>query len=283
MRIGVVGLGLIGGSLAQAYHRAGHKVYGFDISRITLDFVRMEGSIDEILSEENVNTCDAVFLAIPPEQAVSWLKKNAGALTASTLVVDCCGVKRQICREAFQLMETTDLQFMGGHPMAGVQEWGFKNSTPDLFQGAVFAMVPKDSNDIRLMEKVKALLVIVGFKTFQVMTPEEHDRVIAFTSQLSHVVSNAFIKSDTSRLKACIAAGGSYRDMTRVAYLNDEVWTELMMDNRDNLGREIDGLMKELSEYREALASGDRDHLCQLLKEGRIRKEESEAEMGENA
>ncbi len=274
--IGVVGLGLIGGSLARAYQKAGFTVYGSDRNKITLDFVRMTGIIRDTLEAHGFQGLDAVFLAVPPQEAVTWLRDHAKEIPAGTLVIDCCGNKRQICDLGFQLMDETEMTFVGGHPMAGRQVWGFKNSRADMFEGADFVIVPRDRSDIRLLERVKALLRPAGFQVFSVMAPEEHDQIIAFTSQLSHIVSSAFIKSEKALGRDAAAAGGSFRDMTRVAYLNEAAWTELFLENRDNLLAELRRLLEDLGAYEKALEAGDSETLKKLLAEGRFHKQAAE-------
>ena len=279
MNIGIIGLGLIGGSLASAFSEAGHVVYGFDKNKSVCDFAKMAGSISKVLEEDNTKECEVIFLAIPPENAIYWLETHQ--IVEGTLVIDCCGTKRNICRQGFALAKEGGFKFIGGHPMAGKQVGGFKNSHAALFSGALFALVPDeesgDKNDIRLMSRIKNLLMDAGFTRFAVMSPEEHDKIIAFTSQMAHLISNAYIKSP--RAEEGIGAGlsgGAFRDMTRVAYLDEDMWTQLFMENRDNLLVELDEFIDELELYREAIKAEDRDALTKLLTEGKNRKKEIE-------
>ncbi len=278
MKVGIVGLGLIGGSLARALKASGAKVYGYDVQPLTLQFVQMQGSCDEVLTEGSVADCDFVFLAIPPRAAEQWLMDHAktiGSLDKQPIIMDCCGVKRRLCEIGFRLEETEGITFVSTHPMAGSEAWGFKYSEEDMFAGAVCAVVPssRDRNNLRLMTRVKDVLKMAGFSRFSVMTPEEHDEVIAFTSQLSHLVSSSFVKCDSGIREEAGVAGGSFSDMTRVAYLNENVWTDLLMENRDNVLDKLDKLMGELQKYRNALAKGDTQELNDLLAEGREEKE----------
>ncbi len=276
MKIGIVGLGLIGGSLAKAYKRAGATVFGMDKDRLITAFAKLAEAIDDELSTERFEECDLILLAIPPVPAAKWLEENAPVMPKDALIIDCCGTKRVICEAGFALAEKYGFAYAGGHPMAGIQFGGFKNSRADLFDGAVFAFVPKDHNDLRFMDKVKKLILPAGFSKLVVSTAEEHDRIIAFTSQMAHVVSNAFIKSDTALNMGISISAGSYRDFTRVAYLDADMWTELFMENRDNLKYELDVLIKELSKYVKALEENDAEEMLRLLKEGRERKIEVE-------
>ena len=273
MTVGIVGLGLIGGSLARAYHDAGHRVLGFDRDASTVQFALLAGAVDEPLTEENIGQCALLLPAVYPQAAADYLERMGGKLSPEAVVVDCCGIKREICEAGFRLADKYGWLFVGGHPMAGTHFSGFKYSRADLFRGAPMVLVPPVFDDIRLLERVKALLAAPGFGSFSVTTAEAHDRMIAFTSQLAHIVSNAYIKSPEAGAHKGFSAG-SYKDMTRVAWLNAPMWTELFLDNRDNLLRELGTLIANLKVYRDALAQNDAEALCAALEEGKRRKEE---------
>ena len=273
MTVGIVGLGLIGGSLARAYHDAGHRVLGFDRDASTVQFALLAGAVDEPLTEENIGQCALLLPAVYPQAAADYLERMGGKLSPEAVVVDCCGIKREICEAGFRLADKYGWLFVGGHPMAGTHFSGFKYSRADLFRGAPMVLVPPVFDDIRLLERVKALLAAPGFGSFSVTTAEAPDRMIAFTSQLAHVVSNAYIKSPEAGAHKGFSAG-SYKDLTRVAWLNAPMWTELFLDNRDNLLRELDTLIANLKVYRDALAQNDVEALCAALEEGKRRKEE---------
>ena len=228
-------------------------------------------------------SCEYIFLAVTPNRAIEWLKENSKNISSKTVVIDCCGTKGNICEEGFRLASENNYRFVGGHPMAGKQVGGYKNSSPNLFEGAMFAIVPneetEDKSDINLIMGIQKLLKEIGFTEFAVMSPSEHDRIIAFTSQMPHLISNAYIKSDLAEIGAGTRlSGGSFRDMTRVAYLDPEMWTELFMENKVNLISELDKFIEELEKYREAIANADESNLTNLLLEGRKRKEEIEKE-----
>lgn len=273
MTVGIVGLGLIGGSLARAYHDAGHRVLGFDRDASTVQFALLAGAVDEPLTEENIGQCALLLPAVYPQAAADYLERMGGKLSPEAVVVDCCGIKREICEAGFRLADKYGWLFVGGHPMAGTHFSGFKYSRADLFRGAPMVLVPPVFDDIRLLERVKALLAAPGFGSFSVTTAEAHDRMIAFTSQLAHIVSNAYIKSPEAGAHKGFSAG-SYKDLTRVAWLNAPMWTELFLDNRDNLLRELDTIIANLQLYRDALAQNDAEALCAALEEGKRRKEE---------
>ncbi len=273
MTVGILGLGLIGGSLARAYHDAGHRVLGCDRDTSTVQFAQMAHAVDAPLTEENIGSCELLLLAVCPQAAADYLEAMGDKIAKTAVVVDCCGIKRQICEAGFRLAERHGWLYVGGHPMAGTHFSGFKYSRADLFKGAPMVLVPPVFDDIRLLERVKALLAPPQFGQFSVTTAEKHDRMIAFTSQLAHVVSNAYIKSPTAGAHRGFSAG-SYKDLTRVAWLNAPMWTELFLDNRDFLLAELDTLMENLQVYRDALANGDAAALCTALEAGKRRKEE---------
>jgi prephenate dehydrogenase len=272
MTVGILGLGLIGGSLARAYAIAGHTVLAADRDASILGFAQLAGAVDGPLTPENIQECDLVLLAIYPEASAAWLEENARHISPDALVMDCCGVKQQICEKCFPLAEKYGFTFIGGHPMAGTQFSGFKHSRWDLFQGAPMVLIPPRFDDMDLLDRAKKALAPCGFGSFSVTTARDHDRMIAFTSQMPHIISNAFIKSPTALEHQGFSAG-SYRDLTRVAWLNSQMWAELFLENRENILSELDFLLTSLTAYRDAVAADDRDTLITLLEEGKRRKE----------
>ena len=273
MTVGIVGLGLIGGSLAKAYHEAGHCVLAYDIDSSVTAFAQMANAVDEALSEENIAQCDLLLLAVYPQAAIDYLAQYAALLRKDAVVVDCCGTKRIVCEACFKIAKEHGFLFVGGHPMAGTHFSGFKYSRATLFKGAPMVLVPPVLDDMQMIERVCKLLDAPCFGHFSVTTAEKHDEMIAFTSQLAHVVSNAYVKSPTARSHKGFSAG-SYKDLTRVAWLNPQMWTELFLDNRDHLIAELDGICAELQKYRDALSEGNSETLCALLEEGKRCKEE---------
>ena len=273
MTVGIVGLGLIGGSFAKAYHAAGERVLAQDIDRDVLSFAVISSAVDEELTDETMAECDLILLAVCPAAAVEWLQKNAPKIASHTIVIDCCGTKRTVCAACFPIAAQYGITYLGGHPMAGTQFSGFKYAKADLYHGAPMVLVPPRFDDIELLGRVKDLLTPAGFGSYSVTTAEQHDEMIAFTSQLAHIVSGAYIKSPTARKHKGFSAG-SYRDMTRVAWLNPDMWTELFLENGECLTQEIDNLISELQKYRDAIAAGDEKELWNLLDEGRRIKEE---------
>jgi len=276
MKIGIVGLGLIGGSLAKAYKTNEECiVYGADNNPLAVQLAMLTESIDEELTDELLPTCDYIFLAIYPHATVAWLETNAAKLNSNTVVIDCCGIKQAICKVGFRLAEQYGFHYLGGHPMAGTQYSGFKYSKEDMFQDACMILVPPVDPDIVLLDQIHKALTKAGFTHVTITTAEKHDSMIAYTSQLAHVVSNAYVKSPNAQLHHGFSAG-SYRDLTRVARLNEHMWTELFLDNAEALTGEIDFLINSLQQYSDAIKAGDKDRLLALLREGRLLKESEE-------
>lgn len=275
--IGVIGLGLMGGSLCKALGAEGHRILGRDTDEHVGKYAELTGIIGEELTEERIPECDYLFLAICPGAAVEALRRLAPVIRKDTVVCDICGVKRVVCDSCFGIAEEYGFTFIGGHPMAGKQFSGIKYADADLFRDATMILVPKEHEDLFAVSRLSDLLRGIGFRSMTITTADKHDEMIAFTSQLAHVVSNAYIKSPTAAEHLSFSAG-SYRDLTRVARLDENMWTELFLDNADHLGFELDCIIRSLEEYRDAIAAGDAETLRRLLKEGRERKESIDTE-----
>lgn len=273
MNVGILGLGLIGGSLARAYAMAGHTVFATQRNEDMLQFAILAGAVHQKLDPSTIGNCDLILLAIYPDGSASWLEDNAHLISPHALVIDCCGVKREICRRCFPLAEKYGFTFVGGHPMAGSQFSGFKYSRDTLFQGQPMVLVPPRFDDMALLDRCTRALAPCGFGQFSVTTADEHDRMIAFTSQMPHILSNAFIKSPTASQHKGFSAG-SYKDMTRVAWLNAPMWAELFLENKDHVLSELNCFLDNITAYRDAIAQEDLDSLTKLLEDGKQRKEE---------
>ncbi|MBQ9979442.1 MAG: prephenate dehydrogenase/arogenate dehydrogenase family protein [Oscillospiraceae bacterium] len=274
MIIGIAGLGLIGGSLAKSYKRhEGYTIYGFDADSSTVGIAKLYGAIDGELDEKTVSLCDCIFVCLYPEAAMEYIRKIAPAVRKNAVVIDCCGTKRQVCEVGFETAKEHGFLFVGGHPMAGTHNSGFVSSTAELFDGACMIIVPPAFDDIYMLDRIKHILTPAGFAHVSVTTAESHDEVIAFTSQMAHVVSNGYIKSPTAREHKGFSAG-SYKDLTRVAWLNPVMWAQLFIENKDNLTKELDMFINAMTQYRQAIADEDFDRLRDLLEEGRRLKEE---------
>ena len=264
MKLGIVGLGLIGGSFAKAYKAAGHEVYGYDCDKSVMDYAIVSEAMNAELNSGILPECDLVLIALYPEAAAEYLRENAPIFGSKPVVMDCCGTKGMICEIGFKLASEYGFTYVGGHPMAGTQYSGLKYAKANMFVNAPMVIVPPKYDDIVFLCRIKELLKPAGFGRITVTTAQKHDEMIAFTSQLAHVVSNAYIKSPTAMAHRGFSAG-SYKDMTRVAWLNPQMWAELFVENREYLGKELDILISSLNEYREAIKNGDTDRLVSLL------------------
>ncbi len=274
MQIGIIGLGLIGGSLAKALkYNTEHTVLGADKDRGVLLKAKLLGAVDEELREQDLPACDLVVVALYPQDTLDWVRAHAAALKKGAVVLDCCGVKRAVCTPLYACAKENGFHFYGAHPMAGLHFSGFEYSAVTMFQNASMVLLPPDDADIETLALLKALFESIGFTNIQISNPDEHDRIIAYTSQLAHVVSNAYVKSPEAKVHKGFSAG-SYKDLTRVAKLNADMWTELFLDNRDNLAAELEGLIENLQQYAAALKAGDGETLHALLEAGSTRKEQ---------
>lgn len=273
MKVGIVGLGLIGGSFAWAYHNEGHQVLAWNRTRSVLDFAMLSGAVDGELTEENAGDCDLILVTLYPQAAIDYIDRMGPHFGQNPLVMDCCGTKRVVCSACFPIAERDGFTYIGAHPMAGTHNSGFKYAKGTMYKGAPMVIVPPRYDDIELLGRVKELLSPAGFGSISVTTAEKHDQMIAFTSQMAHVVSNAYIKSPTARIHKGFSAG-SYKDLTRVAWLNAPMWAELFMENKDFLLNELDLFINSLTQYRDAMTNDDMPELIRLLDEGRRLKEE---------
>lgn len=272
MKTAIIGLGLIGGSLAKAFKaRSENTVYGADLDHDTLTYAKLSETIDEVLTEQTLKECKLIIIALYPDATVKWLESNAHLISKDAIVIDTCGTKRAVCKAGFEIAKKHGFTFIGGHPMAGTQFSGIKYSRADLFNGASMVIVPEHLDNMALLEEIKDLLAPANFGKITPSTAQEHDKIIAFTSQLAHVVSSAYIKSDTAKEHHGFSAG-SYKDMTRVATLNEQMWATLFLENSENLVHELDSIINALDEYRTAIKNNDRENLVELLHDGCVCK-----------
>lgn len=267
MKIGIIGLGLIGGSFGRTAVKAGHEVFGADVSENVLFKAEMLNAITARLNKDNAKELDMLISAVYPSAFGSSVAPYIPELKAGAVVADFCGTKRGVVAVMKSLSkEYPALTFIGAHPMAGREFSGIEHSSASLFNKASVVLVPVKA-DIFALDEFKKFFLSLGFSEAVITTAENHDRMIAFTSQECHVVSNAFIKSPRAREHFGYSAG-SYKDMTRVARLSPAMWSELMTENADYLAEELDCLIDRLSEYRDALKTGDKQELYKLLAEG---------------
>ena len=274
MNIAVVGLGLIGGSMAKTIKKnmPQHTVLGMDIDPRVMMKAKLLEVIDAELTPERLSICDTILVATWPRTTVQYVQENAKYIRKGAMVIDLCGVKRAVCDPLFETAEQNGFTFVGGHPMAGMEYSGFDHASANLFQNASMILTPPHGVAIQVLAELKHFFRELGFGKVVITTPEEHDLVISYTSQLAHVVSSAYIKSPEAMKQHGFSAG-SFRDMTRVARLNPNMWTELFMLNREPLLDELNALISQLNRYKNALENADCELMKELLREGTERKE----------
>ncbi len=268
MTVGIVGLGTIGGSFAKAIKTyCKHTVLGADCNEDAIAFAKFSDSLDGILDEQSAAECDVILIALYPQSTVAYLQYIAPFVKKGGIVLDACGVKRILFDRCCEIAAENGFVFLGAHPMAGAVASGFHSAREKLFKNASMILVPGSCDDLPILDTVCSLFREIGFSKIVTCTPEEHDRRIAFTSQLPHILSNAYVKSPIAPLHRGYSAG-SFRDMARVAKLNVPMWTELFLENADFLSKELDIIIQNLVYYKEALDKRDENMLTRLLAEG---------------
>ena len=284
--VGIAGLGLIGGSAAKALHAYGDcRIFGMDISTKTLDEALHDGVLTGELTQETISLCDWIFVALYPVDTVKWVENHAQYISRNTVLIDLCGVKRNVCAGIAPLAKAHGFTYIGGHPMAGVARFGYLNADKDLFRGASMLLTPEEAPSEALKTRLVDLFRTMGFGFLKWTQPDEHDRMIAYTSQLAHVLSSAYAQSPSSARHIGFSAG-SLRDMTRVATLKVDMWAELFLENREYLAEEVDALCARLDNYARALRENDRNAVSALLQCGCDAKrhmEEEEAHYAEGS
>lgn len=272
MTIAVIGMGLIGGSLCRAFCQyTPHRVLGTTRNHKTVEFALSVGAIHGELTD--FKEADVVFIALPPQTTLDYLLEHVGDFKPGAIVADICGVKEPIVSAVDQLYHDHGVHYIGTHPMAGKEKAGFANADYDLYKNASYILTPTELTAPGVVETMSQLATSIGFTRIEITTPQRHDTIISYTSQLAHVVSSAYIKSPTSALTLGFTAG-SFQDMTRVAKLDPDMWTALFALNKKPLVQEIDTLIENLQVFRAALAKEDLDEVWNLLDKGRILRED---------
>lgn len=272
MKIGIVGLGLMGGSLGRALvKKTDHTVFARDIDEDAMLKGGMLEAYHAELNRENAAELDVLALAVLPSAMENILDEFLPLLKSGAIVTDLAGVKRPVV----DIMKAAarrrpDIEFVGGHPMAGREFSGVAHSTAGLYENSSVLLVPVAAS-LEALAAVKKMYTSIGAEGVVITDAETHDEMIAYTSQLAHVVSSAYVKSPSADKHYGYSAG-SFRDMTRVARMNTAMWTELMTENSDNLGKEVRAMAARLNEYADCLENGDREKLFTLLDEGNEKK-----------
>lgn len=276
MNIVVVGLGLIGGSFCKCLKKhTRHCVYGWDIDKGTLREALSQEAVDGVADVSALRSADVTVICLYPEQTVQFVAEHLSEFQKGSILIDTCGIKSGVVSALDPMLSDAGIRYIGAHPMAGREFSGFAYSVADLFDPASLILTVTELTQDSAVKEIAALAEEMHFREVVLSTPEEHDRIIAYTSQLAHVVSNAYIKSPTERMERGFSAG-SFKDLTRVARLNPQMWTSLFLLNREPLLFEIDTLIRHLGEYRDALQQKNKEKLFQLLEEGSELKKKSQ-------
>lgn len=273
MNIAIVGLGLIGGSLALAVSQhTQHTVTGIDLNPAVLQAALECGAIDKIGNIQSLSQADLTIISLYPKTTVSFVKENAALFKKGSIVTDTCGIKTEICRELTPVAKENGFIFVGGHPMAGKEKFGFANAQASLFEGASYIFTPPEnvSGDVRTL--LSDFVTELRFGQVVITTPDEHDRIIAYTSQIPHALACAYVLMPECRKQRGFSAG-SFRDVSRVADINETLWTELFLTNSENLCEEISALIENLEKLKNAVSADNAAEIRRLLKEGRLAKE----------
>lgn len=265
-QIVVVGLGLIGGSLAKSMKQhTDHTVYGIDTDEGSLLDALSCGAIDGKAGSRELREADMVYLCVYPKEALRFMEEQGPKLKENCIVTDTCGIKTALCAGMEKLAPLGRYVFVAGHPMAGKERSGFSASDPSIFMGASYIIAPCSAPGWAVHE-VEDMALSLGFGQIVRTTPRQHDEIIAFTSQVPHVLACAYVLSPRCKDHKGFSAG-SYRDVSRVANINDALWTRLFLDNQGPLVRELDQLIGGLGRFRDAIAAGEEEKLQRLLQE----------------
>lgn len=274
MRILVAGMGLIGGSICKAVHAyTDHSVYGWNRSQETLQKALDEHAIDGIV-QDDCSGFDLIVVCLYPDLVREWVQNHIATVSEGAIIIDVSGVKTDLPEEMTRLCAEYHVSYLSTHPMAGKERAGFDVSDEGLFQGANFIMTPLGDTPKHVVAQVQNFAHQIGFRRFVITTPEMHDRMIAYTSQLAHVVSSSYVQSPVLELESGFS-GGSFHDMTRIATMNEDMWTGLFMENKESLIQELDILIQNLQNYKKALSENDERAVYELIQDGRYKKEQN--------
>ncbi|MEQ8153287.1 MAG: prephenate dehydrogenase [Clostridiaceae bacterium] len=275
MKITIVGLGVIGGSFALALKDLQeHEVYGIDNNEETLRKAEASGMIKEgsVTGEEFIRESDLIIIGLYPSLVLDFLRKHKDNFKKGAIITDVTGIKETFIKEALEIIPDY-VDFVFGHPMAGREKKGIDFASKEVFKGANYLITPQSKNKPENIELIENLVKQIGFNRIRTITPKEHDNIISFTSQLPHAIAVALINSDSQEFDTGAFIGDSYRDLTRIANINEELWSELFIGNKENLLRKIEDFEKQLDLIKDAVRTGDRETLTTLFKESGRRRE----------
>lgn len=273
MNIGIVGLGLIGGSYAKSLKKYGYKIYGIDINQDTIEYALNNEIIDYGSTDPKsiLNMMDVVFLCLYPEDTVRFVRKNINNFKRNSIVSDVVGVKRKLI-DSFEVYKDDDIEFVYTHPISGKEKVGIKYSDEAIFHDANFVITPTKFNKEESLNLIETIAKQIGFKTISRITDIEHDKIIAYTSQLTHAIAISLVNSGSELSDPSAFIGDSYKDLTRIAMINESLWSELFIHNKDFLIRRISSFEDKLSELKKAISSKDKDKIMKLMCDSKERR-----------
>ena len=263
----IVGLGLIGGSYAKALRKLGFKISAITLNQGDIDYAIQNGIIDEGFTEplpEVLGKAELIIFALYPKVFMEWIEKYQEFLKPGAILTDVTGVKSSVVYK-IQEMLRPDVEFIAAHPMAGKEVYGVQNSDPKIFHGANYIVTPTEKNTESAIEDCLELGRLMGFNNVSILTPEKHDEMIGFVSQLTHCIAVSLMNCyDGEKLQDY--TGDSFRDLTRIARINDEMWSELFLLNKETLLEQMDKFLSEFGKLRETLETGDRETMREMMK-----------------
>jgi len=272
MKIGIIGLGIIGGGYAKALKKYGYEVFGIDKDKDTLEYAIKEKLIINCNDDQTsiIPLLDVIFVCLYPKETINFIKKNQNKFKKNSVVVDVSGVKRFISNSL--IYEKEDYEIVLSHPIAGRELIGLKNSNEAVFHDSNFVICPHKYSTDENMKLIEILAYQIGFGHVSYLSDIEHDRILGYTSHLTHAIAIALVNSDTKEAQTNLFIGDSYKDLTRIAKINENLWLELFENNKDNLITHIDKFVSELNKIKKSLKEKDRETLKELMLESRKRR-----------
>lgn len=273
--LSIVGLGLIGGCYAKTLRDEFDIIYGIDLDEKALSYAQSEGIIDKgfVDSKIPLSKSDLIVICLYPNLVEEFIEKNSDNFKPNTVITDAVGVKGDMIDRVIKKLPS-NIDFVGAHPMAGREVQGVWNSSKKIFRDANFIITPHPLNKDENLDLIEKLAYKMGFKMVSRITPKKHDEVISFTSQLSHAIAVALVNSDEKNFDTNVFIGDSYRDLTRIAMINEDLWDTLFMGNRENLIKKIEKFEESLDIIKKSLKEGDSDSLKEEFKKSTLRRKE---------
>ncbi len=273
MNIGIVGLGLIGGSYAKSLRKYGYKIYGIDIDQKSLDYALQHNIIDfgDKNPKDILKNVDVVFICLYPEETIKFIRKNINNFKRGAIIADVVGIKRNII-DSLDIYKDDDVEFVFTHPVAGKETSGVINSDEAIFQGANFVITPTKWNSEEAINVITILAKQMGFSSVSQISDVAHDDIIGFTSQLTHAIAISLVNSDDEKYNTSLFIGDSYKDLTRIAKINEDLWAELFIKNKDFLLKHINKFERELDILKDAINAKDFEGLKELMRSATLKR-----------